>query len=220
MRTLRTFAAAAALALMALAGSALPAGGQVGKNNGVLDPNLASEAELAALPGLNATLAKAIVANRPFLSMSELNGFLEKQALTAEQRTALWPKLFLPINLLSASDEEILMVPGAGRRMLREFKEYRPYKGGLAVWRKEIGKYVDAAELARLEQYVFVPIDLNTATDADILSVPGAGRRMVHEFKEYRPWKTKAQFEKEIGKYVGPKETARLWTYVVINPAP
>jgi hypothetical protein len=40
---------------------------------------------------------------------------------------------------------------------------------------------------------------------------------MVREFKEYRPWKTKEQFEKEIGKYVGPKETARLWRYVTIE---
>ena len=46
--------------------------------------------------------------------------------------------------------------------------------------------------------------------------IPGAGPRMVREFKEYRPWKTKEQFEKEIGKYVGPKEVARLWRYVVI----
>lgn len=218
MRQLRTLALGAALALLATAGGAGVAAGQVGKNNGVLNPNLASEAELAALPGLNAATAKAILAAKPFMNMTEFNAFLEKQGLSAEQRTALWPKLFLPINLLSASDEEILMVPGAGRRMLREFKEYRPYKGGLAVWRKEIGKYVDAAEVARLEQYVFVPVDLNTASDEDILSIPGAGRRMVREFKEYRPWKTKEQFEKEIGKYVGPKETARLWTYVVIVP--
>ena len=40
---------------------------------------------------------------------------------------------------------------------------------------------------------------------------------MVREFKEYRPWKTQEQFIKEIGKYVGPKETARLWRYVVID---
>ena len=43
------------------------------------------------------------------------------------------------------------------------------------------------------------------------------GARMLREFKEYRPWKTKAQFDKEIGKYVGEKETARLWRYVVIQ---
>jgi radical SAM superfamily enzyme with C-terminal helix-hairpin-helix motif len=87
------------------------------------------------------------------------------------------------------------------------------------VWRKEIGKYVDAAEVARFEQYVFVPVELNAATDEDILSIPGAGRRMVREFKEYRPWKNEAQFQKEIGKYVDAKEVARLWRYVTIAPA-
>jgi hypothetical protein len=39
---------------------------------------------------------------------------------------------------------------------------------------------------------------------------------MAHEFDEYRPWKTQAQFEKEIGKYVDAKEVKRLWRYVVI----
>ena len=63
----------------------------------------------------------------------------------------------------------------------------------------------------------FIPVNLNTASDEDILSIPGAGQRMVREFKEYRPWKTKAQFEKEIGKYVGAGEVARLWRYVVIQ---
>ena len=64
---------------------------------------------------------------------------------------------------------------------------------------------------------MFIPVNLNTATDEDILSIPGAGARMVREFKEYRPWKTKEQFDKEIGKYVGAKEVKRLCRYVVIE---
>ena len=155
MRQLRTLALGAALAVLATAGGAGAAAGQVGKNNGVLNPDLASEAELAALPGLNAATAKAILAAKPFMNMTEFNAFLEKQGLSAEQRTALWPKLFLPINLLSASDEEILMVPGAGRRMLREFKEYRPWKSW-EQFDKEIGKYVDAKEVARLKRYLVI----------------------------------------------------------------
>jgi radical SAM superfamily enzyme with C-terminal helix-hairpin-helix motif len=102
-----------------------------------------------------------------------------------------------------------------GARMLHEFEEYRPYRS-LAVFQKEIAKYVNAAELARLEQYVFVPIDLNTASDADILSIPGLGNRMLREFKEYRPYKSMEQFRKEIGKYVNQQEVARLERYVVI----
>jgi hypothetical protein len=40
---------------------------------------------------------------------------------------------------------------------------------------------------------------------------------MLREFKEYRPWRTKEQFDREIGKYVDAKETARLWRFMVIQ---
>ena len=52
-----------------------------------------------------------------------------------------------------ASDEDILSIPGTGKRILREFKEYRPYVN-IEQFRKEIGKYVDKKEVARLERYV------------------------------------------------------------------
>jgi len=76
---------------------------------------------------------------------------------------------------------------------------------------------VDNAELARLERYVFVPINLNTASDEDILSIPGLGQRMLHEFKEYRPYRSIEQFRREIGKYVSAKEVARFERYVTLN---
>jgi DNA uptake protein ComE-like DNA-binding protein len=62
-----------------------------------------------------------------------------------------------------------------------------------------------------------VPIDINTATDAQILAIPGVGPRMLHEFKEYRPWTSIAQFRREIGKYVDKAEVARLEQYIVIK---
>ena len=61
-------------------------------------------------------------------------------------------------------------------------------------------------------------IDLNTATDAQILAIPGMGPRMLREFKEYRPYKSMDQFRREIGKYVDKTEVARLEQYVVIVP--
>ena len=111
---------------------------------------------------------------------------------------------------------EILLIPGAGKRMAREFAEYRPWRN-YAQFDKEIGKYVDAAQVARLKQYTFIPIDLNSASDEDILSIPGIGKRMLHEFKEYRPYKAIEQFRKEIGKYVDKREVARLERYVTIK---
>lgn len=60
-------------------------------------------------------------------------------------------------------------------------------------------------------------INLNTATDAEIMSIPGMGPRMLHEFKEYRPYTSIEQFRREIGKYVDKAEVARLEQYVTIK---
>jgi DNA uptake protein ComE-like DNA-binding protein len=59
------------------------------------------------------------------------------------------------ININTATDAQILAIPGMGPRMLREFKEYRPYTS-IEQFRREIGKYVDKAEVARLEQYITI----------------------------------------------------------------
>ncbi len=204
----------AACVAVALFGRTSTMTAQVGK--GLLDVNTVSEKELLALPHMTPAIVKGILERRPFASVVELNTFLTSQSLTPEQLTELYRKAFIHVNLNTGTREEILLIPGAGNRMVREFAEYRPWKTW-AQFDKEIGKYVGQAETDRLKQYVFIPVNLNTATDEDILTIPGAGSRMVREFKEYRPWKTKEQFDKEIGKYVGAKETARLWRYVVIQ---
>jgi DNA uptake protein ComE-like DNA-binding protein len=188
---------------------------QVGRSEGLVNPDLASEKELLAMPHMTATIVKSIMERRPFLKMTDLNALLV-QYLKKEQLADLYGKMFVQINLNTATEEEILMIPGTGKRMLREFLEYRPYKT-LAQFHKEIGKYVNDKELARLEQYVFVPIHLNTGSDEDILSIPGTGKRMLREFKEYRPYTNLEQFRKEIGKYVDKKEVARLERYVTLN---
>lgn len=195
---------------------AVPAAAQVGKSLGVVDANTAAEADLAKMPGMTPAIAKAVAAARPFDNIVAFNRFLLGQKLTQEQANELFKSAFIHINLNTASGEEILLVPGAGKRMAREFAEYRPWKS-YAQFDKEIGKYVDAKEVARLAQYTFIPLNLNTATEADFMTIPGAGKRMAHEFDEYRPWKTQAQFEKEIGKYVDAKEVKRLWRYVTIQ---
>ena len=195
---------------------AVPAFAQVGKSLGVVDANTVAEADLAKMPGLTPVIAKAVIAARPFDNIVAFNTFLLGQKLTMDQATELYKSAFIHINLNTATGEEILLVPGAGKRMAREFAEYRPWKS-YAQFEKEIGKYVDAKQVARLAQYTFIPVNINTATDEDVFSIPGAGKRMVREFKEYRPWKAQAQFEKEIGKYVDAKEVKRLWRYVTIQ---
>src|SRR6185503_12228782 len=52
-------------------------------------------------------------------------------------------------------------------------------------------------------------LNLNTATGAEFTAaIPNLGNRMVHEFEEYRPYKSIQQFRKEITKYVSPTVVA------------
>ena len=214
MDTIRTVA----LVMMTIAASlafVADSEAQVGNATGIVNPNLAGEAELLTLPHVNHALVVQIVSQRPFLSMVDLHALLS-QSLDEDQLTDLYAGLFVPINLNSASRDEILLIPGVGPRIAHEFEEYRPYRA-LAQFDREIGKYVDDDELARLAQFVFVPINLNTASDDDILSIPGVGPRLLHEFKEYRPYRRIEQFRREIGKYVSDDDVARLERYVTLD---
>jgi DNA uptake protein ComE-like DNA-binding protein len=212
MTRLMSFVLAAVVAI----GGAGTASAQVGKSVTIADANLIPEADLAMLPGVTPAIAKNLVSKRPFATVTALDQFLTSAGLTREQITALYGRIFVHINLNSGTREEILLIPGVGNRMLREFLEYRPYSA-LSVFHREIDKYVDDTELARLEQYVFVPIDLNKASDADILTIPGLGNRMLREFKEYRPYDGMERFRREIGKYVSKEEVARLERFVTIG---
>ena len=118
----------------------------------VMNANAATAEEIAGLPHMDETLAKVVVNNRPFVTIGELNHLLSSD-LDDDQLEALYGQLFVPINLNDASRSDILLIPGVGGRMAHEFEEYRPYSN-IEQFRREIGKYVDEQEVARLEQYV------------------------------------------------------------------
>jgi len=203
----------AAAALMPITASA-----QLGRQMGLIDPNVATEAQLLAVPNLNATVVKALMAKRPFTNVVELNTWLLSQGLTQAQLGESYTKMFIHVNLNVSPRDEILLIPRAGAKMAHEFDEYKPYTGGYLQFRREIGKYVNEQEVAHLEQYTFIPMDLNTASDSALMTIPGLGRRMLGEFKEYRPYPNIEKFRREIGKYVNEKEVARLERYVTIKP--
>jgi len=194
---------------------AAPVQAQVGRHQGMTEPNIADEKELLRLPHVNPALVKGIVERRPFANMMDLHKFLS-QSLDSKQMSELYTKMFLQLDLNTATREEIMLIPGMGNRMVREFLEYRPYTA-IAQFRKEIGKYVDDKEVARLEQYVFVPINVNLASDETLLSIPGITPQTLRGLKDHRPYKNVEEFRTEIAKYVNTKELGRLERYIIIN---
>ena len=212
MRKLTTMAMTAAAILLLLA----PVSTQVGKTQGVVDVNTIGESQLAQLPHMTPAIAKAVVAQRPYASAIELNKLLLSQGLTQEQASALYAKAFVHINLNTATSEEIMLIPGAGRRMAHEFDEYRPWKS-YAQFDKEIGKYVDATQVARLAQYTFIPMNANSASDADLLTIPNADQGLVDRIKAGRPYKAIADLEAAVAKGATPAEGKRVARYFVVQ---
>lgn len=117
-----------------------------------LDANTATAEQLAGADGVSPELADAIVAGRPHASVVDLHAKL-RETLSEDAAAAVLVNVFVPVNLNTASSEEIELIPGMSSRMVHEFLEYRPYED-MAEFNREIGKYVDEAEVARLRSYV------------------------------------------------------------------
>jgi Uncharacterized Fe-S oxidoreductase len=127
--------------------------GSIATAGGMLDPNAATKEQLAGLPGMNAGAADALIAGRPYNDMLAVDKKLGSQV---SDKKALYARLWKPIDLNKASKDEMKLIPGVGDRMAHEFEEYRPWTS-IDQFRREIGKYVDKTEVARLEQYVSIP---------------------------------------------------------------
>lgn len=118
----------------------------------MLNANTATAAQLAGVNGVSPELADAIVAGRPYASVVDLNSKL-RATLSQEAAASILVNVFVPVNLNAASREEIELIPGMSERMVGEFLEYRPYED-MNEFNREIGKYVDEEEVARLRSYV------------------------------------------------------------------
>jgi DNA uptake protein ComE-like DNA-binding protein len=120
-----------------------------------MDPDAATREQLLTIPGMTAATADAIVAGRPYQNMTAVDRVLAQGNLNEQQRDTVYTRLWKPLDLNTASREEILLIPGVGPRMQHEFEEYRPYRS-IEQFRREIGKYVQPPEVARLERYVTI----------------------------------------------------------------
>ena len=138
----------------AVATESTTAAGSAETSGAFLDPNTATREKLLALPGMDSAAVSALESGRQYQNMTAVDRALASH-LSETERDSVYTRLWTPIDLNTATDQEILLIPGVGNRMLHEFKEYRPYNS-MDRFRREIGKYVDSTEVARLERYVTI----------------------------------------------------------------
>lgn len=121
-------------------------------DSGMVNPETATREALLQVPNIDEAAADALIAGRPYEDMLAVDQVLAS-TLSHEQRSDVYRTLWKPMDLNTASREEILLIPDVDPRMPHEFDEYRPYTD-IEEFRREIGKYVDAEEVARYEKYV------------------------------------------------------------------
>ena len=120
----------------------------------LINPNEATAAQLAGIEGLSETDIAAIVAGRPFSTMSSLDAILSAGKEASEIR-ALYSKLFIKVGLNTGAEADYKLIPSSltPRHLAHEFDEYRPYTS-LEDFAREMSKYVSDAEVENLKRYV------------------------------------------------------------------
>ena len=121
------------------------------------------------------------------------------------------------ININTASEEQLLTIPGVGTKIADELMEYRPFTTK-EQFETELGKYLDAEALAALESHITLGLaNMNTSSEEELLTVPGVGEKVLDEILEYRPYTVLTQFEKELGKYFDEQTIADLEFYISLE---
>jgi DNA uptake protein ComE-like DNA-binding protein len=118
----------------------------------------------------------------------------------------------------AAAESDLAQLPFMTPAIVKSMMEQRPFKTVVELNKFLLDQKLTTAQAREFYRKAFVLINLNTGARDELLLIPGVGARMATELAEYRPWRTWAQFDKEIGKYVGQPETDRLKQYVFIPP--
>jgi len=121
------------------------------------------------------------------------------------------------LNLNTSSGDEFLAaIPGFGSRMVREFQEYRPYIS-IQQFRQEIGKYVDDAQIAEYEKYVYVPISINDSDSETLQQIPGLDATEADTLMSGRPYTTKEDFITSLSQYIPADDLELARSYLGDN---
>ena len=118
------------------------------------------------------------------------------------------------LNLNDVTSEQLLAtIPGFGSRMVREFMEYRPYES-IVQFRREIGKYVDEAQVAEYEKYVYVPVDVDAADAATLQQLPGVDAAAAEKLIAARPYGSNQAFLAKLAELAPSADTTQAAAYL------
>jgi len=200
-------ASAAIIVLAACGSSATPQAAQP-----TAATEVTSEATTAAEPA--ATEATAAEATAAATDVPATEAVTSTEAITATETVATDAVASTTkFNLNTATAEEILSAPNTGNRMVREFEEYRPYTT-ITQFRREIGKYVDEAQVAEYEKYFYVPVSPNNSDTATLQQLPGVDATIADRLIAARPFASRDAFIAKLGELTSVEQATTAAVYV------
>ena len=134
-----------------------------------------------------------ISCNEPSFKKNQINNKLD------EKQNG--PELVFNVNLANESD---LVSLGLSSDLVNDILANQPFLNF-----SNFILLLDGNKNEELFRKVFLPLNLNTANESDFHMIPGVGKKMAHEFVEYRPYSSIEEFKREIGKYVDDSEVFR-----------
>lgn len=141
---------------------------------------------------------------------------VQKPASKPDVKLAQMGELPALANPNTVSLEDMTALTGMPENIPALIVKARPFADAKA-FDAFLSEHANAPTKEAIYSEVFIPMALNTTPEADFMIIPGVGKKMAHEFEEYRPYKDWDQFNREIGKYVDAAEVARYRRYVTLN---
>ena len=121
----------------------------------LLDPNTATAAQLATVPGLSAAQVQAVLDGRPFATPTELHAAIGN-GMDYVDMFDTYSAMFVKVNINRGETEDYMMIPTTltPDHIAREVNEYRPYRDLEEDFSREMMKYVSPKEVDFLERFV------------------------------------------------------------------
>ncbi len=143
----------------------------------------------------------------PLTTIADYDNNLNSTATDDEPILPLMAPEFTLINLNTGTDDEFGAIPDVGRRMIREFNEYRPYIS-IQQFRREINKYVKMEQVSAYEAYLFVPIQVNAADAPTLQQIPRVDQTVAEILAELRPFESNESFVAALAEHLLPWDLA------------
>lgn len=114
------------------------------------------------------------------------------------------------------ADSTLLTLPGMNAATVGALTGAKPLLSIVTVDSILESHGMSASKRGELYGRMFVHVDLNRGSDAELLLIPGVEAKELKAIKAGRPWKTFEQFQADFGKATSAAEAARVAQYLFI----